>query len=124
MEKLKQLSNNIHSIEKTFFLFENMEIHEKLRTIRQSRGLTQDYIAEQLKIDTVNYGRIERGKAKVTVERLIEICHILDIEASRLFEEKESLLISDSLSVQNSEILEKIYSEIRIINKKLDQLLR
>ena len=91
----------------------NMKIYEKIRTIRQSRGYTQENVAEQLGIDTVNYGRIERGKAKLTVDRLFEICKILDTEPASLFQ------ASSQAKTENNIHFEKIYKEVQEINKKL-----
>jgi len=63
----------------------NMEIYEKIRVIRQSKGFTQEYVANKLNIDTVNYGRIERGQAKLTVDRLMKISEIIDFNVKDLF---------------------------------------
>jgi len=43
-----------------------MKLNERIRTIRQGKGYTQEYMAEKLGIDTVNYGRIERGQTQIT----------------------------------------------------------
>jgi len=91
----------------------HMEIHEKIRSIRQARGITQDFLAERLNIDTVNYGRIERGQAKLTVDRFKEICTLLGVPASTLLED-------NSIGIdQNKTLLEQIYEEISQINNKL-----
>lgn len=69
-----------------FLHSQNMKIHEKIRTIRQTKGLTQDYLADKIGIDTVNYGRIERGQAKLTVDRFLEISEILEVAPNLFFE--------------------------------------
>lgn len=91
----------------------NMKIHDKIRTIRQSENYTQEYIAEKLGIDTVNYGRMERGKAKLTVDRLLEICTILNIEPGILF---QNTLREET---ETTILCEKIYKEVKEINKKI-----
>ncbi|MEA3452160.1 MAG: helix-turn-helix transcriptional regulator [Bacteroidota bacterium] len=101
------MKNNI------FLHINTMKIHKKIRVIRQSKGYTQDYIANKLNLDTVNYGRIERGQSKLTVDRLIKLCEILEVSPKNFFDEK----------TDNSELLkltEKIYEEIKQINKKIN----
>jgi transcriptional regulator with XRE-family HTH domain len=94
-----------------------MNIQEKIRSLRQSKGYTQDYMAHKLDIDTVNYGRIERAQAKLTVERLIKICDILSISPALLFSEKESS------PAENASLLKQIHCEIQSINNKLKTIL-
>ncbi len=90
----------------------NMKIHEKLRTIRISMGYTQDYVANKLFIDPVNYGRIERGQSKITIDRLTKISEILDFDVSEIFS-KESFEQQN-----NTELLLKIYeTELKILDK-------
>lgn len=62
-----------------------MKMHEVLRILRSQRGYTQEYMADRLGIDTVNYGRIERGQAKLTIDRLEQIADILGIEVADVF---------------------------------------
>jgi transcriptional regulator with XRE-family HTH domain len=107
-----------HALSGTRLFLTNMTVHEKIRAIRQSKGFTQDYIAEKLDIDTVNYGRIERGQAKITLERFVEICAILSVQPSNLLEEIEIN------SLKQQDIMEKIYDEIRQINEKISNLLQ
>ncbi len=95
-------------------LLQNMEIHEKIRTIRQSKGFTQDYVAEKIGIDTVNYGRIERGQAKLTIERFLKI--------SEIFEVKPALFFSENKEVGSNEmliLLNKIYETEQEILKQM-----
>ncbi len=71
-----------------------MEVIEKIRTLRLSKGYSQEYIASRIGIETVNYGRIERGQAKLTVERLLKICEILEVSPSDLFDEKQNQVLN------------------------------
>jgi len=92
-----------------------MDIINKIRNIRLAKGYsqeyTQEYMASQIGIDAVNYGRIERGQAKLTVDRLIRICEILDIKPSELFMDDEERVI---------DYLEKIYQ----VEKEILQTLK
>jgi len=94
-------------------LHKKMEIHEKIRTIRQSKGLTQDYVAGRIGIDTVNYGRIERGQAKLSIDRFVEITKILEVNPSMFFEKNKEKQNNDMLLLLN-----KIYeTEVQILKQ-------
>lgn len=65
-------------------IFGGMKVNENIRALRMARGLTQEFMAKKLKMDVANYSRIERGVAKLTVERLQEIAEILHTGISEL----------------------------------------
>ena len=103
------MKNNI------FLHLKTMKIHEKIRTIRQSKGFTQDYVASILNLDTVNYGRIERGQSKLTIDRFLKILKILDVNSSIFFEDKQE---KDIVNNEIIHLLEKIYkTEIQILEE-------
>ena len=97
---------------------QKMKIHEKIRTIRQAKGLTQDYIADKLYLDTVNYGRIERGQAKLTMDRFLKIAEILNVKPNLFFND-------DNKADTNNEIiilLKQIYETETQILKQLQNV--
>lgn len=99
-----------------------MEIYNKIRTLRIKKGYTQEYMASQLHIDAVNYGRIERGQSRLTVERLQIIANVLEIPISELFlleeDEVKLNLINISRKVtQIEEQLDRIYDEIHVLTR-------
>jgi len=61
-------------------------IHETIRHIRKQKGYSQEYIAERLGINSVNYGRLERGLTKLSLERLTKIAEILECDLKDLFQ--------------------------------------
>jgi XRE family transcriptional regulator, regulator of sulfur utilization len=63
-----------------------MNIGDKIRQIRISKGLSQENIAETLKISTSAYGDIERNKTEITVKRLISISKIFGVDPSEFYE--------------------------------------
>lgn len=101
--------------------FKIMELKEKLRYLRQMRGYTQEYVAEKLGIDAVNYGRLERGEAKLTVERLVDLLNIFEISVQDFFIGKDFETLPPQLpQTEILEYLKKIYEEVSEINKKMD----
>lgn len=51
-----------------------------IRKIRESKDYTQDYLAVKLAISQNAYSKIELGYTKITVERLFQIAHILEVD--------------------------------------------
>ena len=75
-----------------------MSVHEKIRLIRETKGLTQEQLAEKLKMSPSAYGDIERGDSDIKLSRLEKIAESLDVKLSELFElsEKGSFNIINS----------------------------
>jgi transcriptional regulator with XRE-family HTH domain len=51
-----------------------------IRTCRVDRKITQEKLALLCNIDRSYLGRIERGEVNITVLKLYEIAHILEVE--------------------------------------------
>lgn len=61
-----------------------MSFHEKLKNLRISSGLTQHYMAEQLRITDRSYQNYEYGKREPNIETLIQISFILNVSLDEL----------------------------------------
>jgi transcriptional regulator with XRE-family HTH domain len=59
-------------------------IANKIRATRIFRNYTQYYLAAKLKISQNAYSKIELGRTKVTVEKLLTIADVLEIDACEL----------------------------------------
>lgn len=57
-----------------------------IRTIRELKNLTREYVADELKMSMSGYGKIERGEVDLTVSKLIEIAKVLDVSTEFIFE--------------------------------------
>jgi transcriptional regulator with XRE-family HTH domain len=62
-----------------------MPVHEKIRFIRQAKGLTQEEAANKLQMSVNGYGDIERGETDVNLSRLEQIADLFEIRLSELF---------------------------------------
>ena len=61
-----------------------MSVNEKIRLIREAKGLTQEDVAEKLNVSPSVYGDIERGDNDPKLSRLQKIAEIFEIELSKL----------------------------------------
>jgi transcriptional regulator with XRE-family HTH domain len=80
------------------------QIVSNIRKIREFRNYTQDYLAAKLQISQNAYSKIELGYSSVTLNRLIEITEILEVE------------LADLISLEGEEII-----MLKLSDKKLKQ---
>lgn len=73
-----------------------MTVGEKIRTIRKEKGFSQKDLAEKLNIAPGTIQQYERGKRKVTVEKLMDIAFALEVPADRLIPLNRNCLPSES----------------------------
>lgn len=57
-----------------------------IRTCRESRGYSQDYMAEMLNICQSAYANLEAGKTSLSLDRLYRIADILEANIHHLLE--------------------------------------
>lgn len=67
-----------------------MTYQEKLKDLRQERGLSQSDIALLLKTSQQYYGKYENGIRPLPVEHLITLCKFYHVSADWLLGLKES----------------------------------
>lgn len=85
----------------------NKSIGRRIRAARKALSLTQEQIAEQMKISVAYYGRLERGEKVINLERLTEISQLLRVPVSQLLEEAPAAA-SPEIEVSASSFLEQM----------------
>ena len=75
-----------------------MSVNEKIRLIRETKGLTQEQVAEKLGISPTAYGDFERGDNDPRLSKLQKIAEILEMPLSDLIDlsDKGNLTINFS----------------------------
>jgi len=63
------------------------KIGQQIRSIRESRGYSQEYMAEMLGTCQSAYANLESGKSVMRVDRLMNICAILETDVHLLLEQ-------------------------------------
>jgi transcriptional regulator with XRE-family HTH domain len=61
-----------------------MSVNEKIRLVREAKGLTQEQVAEKLEISRNSYGDIERGDSDVKLSKLEKIAELFELQLSEL----------------------------------------
>jgi transcriptional regulator with XRE-family HTH domain len=74
-----------------------MKVHEKIRFMRQSKGWSQEEMADKLNLSVNGYANIERGETDVQISRLEKIAETFGMELLELlsFGEKNVFYLAD-----------------------------
>jgi transcriptional regulator with XRE-family HTH domain len=72
-----------------------MQIGEKIRRLRELKGLKQENIAHALGMSVSAYGNLERGDTQLTFEKLEQIAGVLEIPVENI------VTLPDELSMNN-----------------------
>jgi transcriptional regulator with XRE-family HTH domain len=70
-------------------------IKNKIKSIRELKNYTQEYMADQLGVTQAGYSKIEKGKTVLSFVKLVEIARILEVSV-------EDILSFDSQRYFNS----------------------
>jgi transcriptional regulator with XRE-family HTH domain len=75
-----------------------MEVHEKIRFLRESKDWSQEDMAGKLNMSVSGYSKIERGETKVAISKLKKVADIFGIDVIELMTlgEKHVYLISEN----------------------------
>lgn len=81
-----------------------MEIHEKIRVLREINQWSQEEMAEKLSMSPNGYAKIERGQSNINIEKLKQIAQIFNIDVVELFATQDKSFffsIGDNTNNQN-----------------------
>ncbi|MCF2554374.1 helix-turn-helix domain-containing protein [Faecalicatena contorta] len=81
------------------------KIGKKIREVRISKGVTQDYIANVADVNTSHISNIENNRVKVSLSTLVQICNALDITVD--------YILSDEYSGPDTALEHSILLELR-----------
>ncbi len=98
----------------------------KIKNIRELKNLTQEHMAERLKISQTAYSKLESGKTKITPEKLLVISEILEIDPDAIlgFDTKKYLSgeLQESMNLSNLTVKVEISFLRNLYLAKIDLL--
>lgn len=68
-----------------------MEIHERVKIIREEKKLSQDFIAHELGLSQSQYSRRENGEIKFDVDEILRLSKALETKVSELYGEETNV---------------------------------
>ena len=108
-----------------------MKIRRKMSILRESKGISQAEIAEQLDVDVNTYARIERGETNVLHPKLSKIAELLNVDVLDLLaDDKNVYLVSENNNNNTSCVIgssaeiafeiQKLKSEVKLQQKIIE----
>lgn len=100
------------------------QIGTNIKTARILKNMTQEQLAEELKKSSNFVSLIERGQTGISVNTIIDICNILNIEPNTIFngliqyDSEQDKLIINSLSGLSNDDKDIINELIKYIKNK------
>jgi transcriptional regulator with XRE-family HTH domain len=109
-------------------------IKNKIKSIRELKNYTQEYMADQLGVTQAGYSKIEKGNTILSYVKLVEIARILEVsvedvisfDSQRYFNSFNKVRGNNNGSIQinsdNSATLKVLYEDkIRLLEKLLNK---
>lgn len=81
-------------------------IGKKIKEIRLSKNLTQEYVASKANVNTSHISNIENNRVKISLSTLVQVCNALDTTVDYILSEEYNI----PSSVIEHEILHELHS--------------
>jgi transcriptional regulator with XRE-family HTH domain len=105
-----------------------MKIHEKVKFFREAKGLSQEAIAYRLGIEQSQYSRRENGQVKFSIEEIVDISKMLEVEISELVTDQTFVFNASNQSGGNFgqyiTIPEMLISQYELRIKEKDEMIQ
>jgi transcriptional regulator with XRE-family HTH domain len=109
-------------------------IGNKIRLLREEKGLSQENLASALDITQSNYARLEKDDNRISVPRLIIIAKTLETTVTELVGEKPNTVVNQntqrdafayfqSTFQSDKEHIQTLKDEIEYLKKMVDKFL-
>ncbi len=97
----------------------------RIRKVRESKGYSQEYVANLLNISQASYARLENQITKITLDRLFKIAEILETSVVEFFDSERCSPVN---SPTQNQFIESIHSSCkdnyeRLLKSKDEQIL-
>ena len=69
-----------------------MEVHDKIRVMREINQWSQEEMAEKLSMSPNGYAKIERGKSSINLDKLQQIANVFNIDMGELITCKDKAI--------------------------------
>lgn len=104
-----------------------MKLHEKVKTLREERKLSQDFLAHELGLDQSQYSRREKGEIQFVPDELKKISKLLETTISNLFGEETNVFTVNTQNGGNFgqyvTTSEKLIEQYELRLKEKDELI-
>ncbi len=101
-------------------------IGEKIRQIRELKGFTQEYLAQQLGVSQRAYSKMEREEIKVDWNKITEIAKVFEMEPQELISFDDNIIFNNCVQsgkqyTFNNNIPDKLIEQYEARIKQLEE---
>ena len=82
-----------------------MEVHEKIRFLREAKNWSQEDMAEKLNMSISGYSKIERGATKAYIPKMKQIAEALDVDLMELIPQNGNHIYMNNGNGNNCNII-------------------
>lgn len=100
-----------------------MEIHDKIRVMREINQWSQEDMAEKLDMSPTGYAKIEHGKTNLTLDKLKQIAQIFNIDVVELITKNDRSFFFSICDNTNNTTYIGVDQVLAMENEKLKLLL-
>lgn len=102
---------------------------DKIKSIREKKGYSHEFMGHQLEISQVAYSKIEKSETKLSVDRLYKIAEILETTVSDILDIYPSNVYNqtnnhDITTVIAHQEVENLYQDNKELNEKFIESLQ
>jgi len=87
-------------------------IGQNIRSARKSSGLTQEQIAEKLKMSQLHFGRLERGERPASLEQLAQVSQALNVPLASLL---NGCLVEETFATEPDDSAQALGQSVSLI---------
>lgn len=93
-----------------------------IRKLREKKGFSQEYVAQELGINQSTYGKLERENTKINIDRLLRISEILEEDVINLLDSKPQNTFHQTNQGNGYSYVENINNENAELLKELKEV--
>ena len=90
------------------------DIPKNIKKFRLANKMTQERLAEKLNLDTQYYAQLERGERNFTLDKIIRICELFQIQIDDIID----LHYEDHTANDNTEIINRMLPYLKTLSVK------
>lgn len=96
-----------------------MDVHNKIKMIREQNNLSQEEVAGQLNMSPSGYAKIERGETKLYLDKLEQIAQIFNVDVIDLINNDKNICVLINENSSSSSNYYNSDNELILENEKL-----
>ena len=100
-----------------------MEVHDKIRVMREINQWSQEEMAEKLSMSPNGYAKIERGQSSINLDKLQQIANVFNIDMGELITAQDKSFFFSIGDHSNNNSYFGVSNILAAENEKLNSLL-